>query len=71
MTPEELARRRGLPVATMHSLLAEYQFALTDEMAIVLSGSGALEAVKITRSAYFTGAAARALQQIRELQPAR
>ncbi|RKW09565.1 MAG: KamA family radical SAM protein, partial [Cardiobacterium sp.] len=33
MTPEELARRRGLPVATMRSLLAEYQFALTDEMA--------------------------------------
>ena len=37
MTPEELARRRGLHVATMHSLLAEYQFALTDEMAAVLS----------------------------------
>lgn len=36
MTPEELARRRGLPVATLHSLLAEYQFALTDEMAAVL-----------------------------------
>ena len=36
MTPEELARRRGLPPATLHRLLAEYQFALSDEMAAAL-----------------------------------
>ena len=41
MTLEELAQRCGLPIATLHRLLAEYQFALTDEMAAVLSGAPA------------------------------
>ena len=32
MTPEELARHANLTPATLHRLLAEYQYALTDEM---------------------------------------
>ena len=40
------------------------------EMDIVLIGSDSLETVKITHSTYFTGAAARVLQRVQELQPA-
>ena len=50
---------------------AEIEYRDRPEMDIVLIGSDARETVKITHSTYFTGAAARALQQIRELQPAR
>ena len=36
MTPEELARRANITPATLHRLLAEYQYALTDEMAAAM-----------------------------------
>lgn len=50
---------------------AEIEYRDRPEMDIVLIGSDSLETVKITHSTYFTGAAARALQRVQELQPAR
>ena len=39
MTPEELARRANLTPATLHRLLAEYQYAMTGEMAGAMGDS--------------------------------
>ena len=50
---------------------AEIEYRDRPEMDIVLIGSDSLETVKITHSTYFTGAAARVLQRVQELQPAR
>lgn len=50
---------------------AEIEYRDRPEMDIVLIGSDSLETVRITHSTYFTGAAARVLQRVRELQPAR
>ena len=50
---------------------AEIEYRDRPEMDIVLIGSDSLETVRITHSTYFTGAAARALQRVQELQPAR
>ena len=36
MTPEELARRANLTPATLHRLLAEYQYAMSDEMSVAM-----------------------------------
>ena len=36
MTPEELARRANLTPATLHRLLAEYQYAMSDEMSAAM-----------------------------------
>lgn len=41
MTPEELARRANITPATLHRLLAEYQYALTDEMAAAMTDTPA------------------------------
>jgi len=49
---------------------AEIEYRDRPEMDIVLIGSDSLETVKITHSTYFTGAAARVLQRVQELQPA-
>jgi hypothetical protein avisC_07084 len=50
---------------------AEIEYRDRPEMDIVLIGSDSLDTVKITHSTYFTGAAARVLQRVQELQPAR
>ena len=50
---------------------AEIEYRDRPEMDIVLIGSDSLETVRITHSTYFTGAAARVLQRVQELQPAR
>ena len=41
MTPEELARRANITPAPLHRLLAEYQYALTDEMAAAMTDTPA------------------------------
>ena len=48
---------------------AEIEYQDRSEMDIVLVGSDSLETVRITHSTYFTGAAARVLEQVRALQP--
>lgn len=48
---------------------AEIEYWGRSEMDIVLVGSDSLETVRITHSTYFTGAAARVLEQVRALQP--
>ena len=48
---------------------AEIEYQDRSEMDIVLVGSDSPETVRITHSTYFTGAAARVLEQVRALQP--
>ena len=48
---------------------AEIEYQDRSEMDIVLVGSDSLETVRITHSTYFTGTAARVLEQVRALQP--
>lgn len=48
---------------------AEIEYQDRSEMDIVLVGSDSPETVRITHSTYFTGTAARVLEQVRALQP--